>query len=164
MSDDEWFVGIDWATQSHELCVLDGAGRVVDTGAVAHSGAGMAELVARLTRLTTEPARIAVGIETPRAGVVDALLAHGCHVFAVNPKQLDRFRDRPTVAGAKDDRRDAFVTAEALRTDRWAFRRRHLEDPRLVQLRELSRLLRVLVALLNHRTLYDPGYRRMTLA
>jgi transposase len=61
-------------------------------------------------------------------------------VYAINPKQLDRFRDRHTVAGAKDDRRDAFVAADALRTDRAAFRRVQPEDPRVLQLRELSRL------------------------
>ena len=54
------------------------------------------------------------------------------------PKQLDRFRDRHSVAGAKDDRRDAFVLAEALRTDRGAFRRVAAEDPRLIQLREVA--------------------------
>jgi transposase len=72
--------------------------------------------------------------------VVDVLLEQGCHVFAINPKQLDRFRDRHTVAGAKDDRRDAFVAADALRTDRHAFRRLHGEDPQVLQVRELSRL------------------------
>ena len=47
------------------------------------------------------------------AAVVETLLERGCHVFALNPKQLDRFRDRHTVAGAKDDRRDAWVLADA---------------------------------------------------
>ena len=50
-------------------------------------------------------------------------------VFAVNPKQLDRFRDRHTVAGAKDDRRDAWVLADSLRTDPAAFQPVHQEDP-----------------------------------
>lgn len=140
MPDYDFFVGIDWATQLHAVCVLDGAGTVVDAGPVAHSGAGMADLRARLIRLTADAARIAVGIETPRAAIVDALLAHGGHGFALNPKQLDRFRDRHSVARAKDDRRDAFVVADAVRTDRWAFRRLQPEDPRLIQLRELSRV------------------------
>src|SRR5262249_51864111 len=74
----------------------------------------------------------------------DALLAHGCHVYALNPKQLDRFRDRQTVAGAKDDRRDAFVLAAAVRTERGAFRAPPPEDPRLAPLRELTRLTREL--------------------
>ena len=51
---------------------------------------------------------VAVGIEVPRGAMVEGLLERGFAVFAINPKQLDRFRDRYTVAGAKDDRRDAF--------------------------------------------------------
>jgi hypothetical protein len=60
-------------------------------------------------------------------------------VFSINPKQLDRFRDRFSVAGAKDDRRDAFVLAHCLRTDGPLFRPLRTDDPRLVRLRELSR-------------------------
>lgn len=140
MGDYEVFVGIDWATERHELCALDATGRVLATGSVPHSGAGMAELRARLGRLRGDAARIAVGIELPRGAIVDALLAQGCHVFAINPKQVDRFRDRYTVAGAKDDRRDAFVLADVVRTDRAAFRRVDPEDPRLIELREMSRI------------------------
>lgn len=140
MPDYDFFVGIDWGTQAHEVCVLDAAGRVIAVTSVAHSGPGVAQLLERLRQLTVPAARIAVAIETPRAALVDALLSEGCHVFAVNPKQLDRFRDRHSVAGAKDDRRDAFVSAAALRTDRWAFRRLAAEDPQLLELRELSRM------------------------
>lgn len=61
-------------------------------------------------------------------------------VHAINPKQLDRLRDRFCVSGAKDDRRDAYVAADGLRTDRHLFRRLHVADPRLVELREWSRL------------------------
>src|SRR5438034_8041099 len=86
-----------------------------------------------------EPARIAVAIEVPRGPVVETLLERGFHVFAINPKQLDRFRDRHSPAGAKDDRRDGFVLADSLRTDRPAFRQVHVDDPLLIQLRELSR-------------------------
>jgi len=53
--------------------------------------------------------RVAVAIEVPRGAIVELLVERGFQVFAINPKQLDRFRDRHTVAGAKDDRRDAFV-------------------------------------------------------
>ena len=75
------------------------------------------------------------------------MAARGCaagtrlpHVYALNPKPLDRFRDRHTVAGANDDRRDAYVLADALRTDRPAFRRLQPEDPHVIQLREWTRL------------------------
>src|SRR6266850_3411727 len=140
MADYDLYVGIDWATQTHQVCVLDAAGTRREQRQVAHSGAGLAELAASLRALAPAPARIAVGLEIPRGAVVDTLLEEGCDVFAVNPKQLDRFRDRHTVVGAKDDRRDAFVLADALRTDGWAFRRLTREDPRVIQLREVSRL------------------------
>ena len=54
----------------------------------------------------------------PHGPIVEMLLERGFAVFAINPKQLNRFRDRFTVAGAKDDRRDAHVLGDSLRTDR----------------------------------------------
>jgi transposase len=81
-----------------------------------------------------------VAIEIPRGALVETLVERGCHVYTLNPKQLDRFRDRFTVAGAKDDRRDAFVLAASLRTDRPAFRRVRLDDPVIIELREYSRM------------------------
>ena len=85
------------------------------------------------------PSRVAVAIEVPRGAIVETLLEQGFEVFAINPKQLDRFRDRHTVAGAKDDRRDALVLADALRTDPQSFRAVRLGAPDLLVLRELSR-------------------------
>jgi transposase len=81
-----------------------------------------------------------VAIETPRGPVVEMLLERGFQVFALNPKQLDRFRDRFTVAGAKDDSRDAEVLGHSLRTDRDAFRRLSVDDPLVIELREWSRI------------------------
>ncbi len=141
MADDyDLYVGIDWATEAHQVCLLDATGGLLDEQPVAHTGSALAALADALTRRVPDVSRIAVAIEIPRGAVVDTLLERGLHVFVLNPKQLDRFRDRFTVAGAKDDRRDARVAADALRTDRAAFRRVHAEDPRLIQLREVSRM------------------------
>jgi Transposase len=70
--------------------------------------------------------------------VVETLVERGFQVYAINPKQLDRCRDRPSLAGAKDDRRDAFVLGDSLRTDRHCFRRVRRDDPMVIQVRELS--------------------------
>ena len=67
-------------------------------------------------------ASVVVAIEVPHGAVVEVLLEHGFEVFSINPKQLDRFRDRYFPAGAKDDGRDAFVLADSLRTDQHCFR------------------------------------------
>jgi transposase len=134
------FVGIDWGSEQHQVCVLDPRRKVLLEAALGHSGSALEELAQTLLRLGSNDAgRIAVAIEVPRGAIVETLLDKGIAVFSINPKQLDRFRDRHTVSGAKDDRRDALVLADSLRTDRAAFRRARLGDPLLVQLRELTR-------------------------
>src|SRR5215510_12362508 len=84
---------------------------------------GLAELGDWLLSMASAARTVAVAIEVPHGPVVDALIDRGFVVFAINPKQLDRLRDRFSVAGAKDDRRDAYVQADSLRTDRRLFRR-----------------------------------------
>src|SRR5712671_7411583 len=75
--------------------------------AVAHGGLGIEELCDWLiARTGATPEVIGVAIEMTQGPVVEALLERGFCVYGINPKQLDRFRDRFTVAGAKDDRRD----------------------------------------------------------
>jgi len=93
-----------------------------------------------LSERAGDPGCVAIALEIPRGAVVETLVERGVHVYAINPKQLDRFRDRHSVSGAKDDRRDAFVLADSVRTDRPCFRRVRLEDPLVIQLRELSRI------------------------
>ncbi len=134
-------VGIDWASEAHQVCVLDRQGRLLEQRRVEHRAEAIAAMIDRLIGLAGgDPSSIAVAIEVPRGAVVEALVERGLHVFAINPKQLDRFRDRHTVAGAKDDRRDAFVLADSLRTDLSAFRRVHLDDAWTIQVRELTRI------------------------
>ncbi|MGH7583972.1 MAG: IS110 family transposase [Gemmatimonadales bacterium] len=137
----QWFVGVDWAVASHQVCVLDAQGTLRGEYTVAHTLEALTAWVARLRQLTEGALpQVAVAIEVPRGAVVEFLLEQGASVFTLNPKQVDRFRDRYTVAGAKDDRRDARVLASALRTDRPAFRPVAVDDPRIIQLRELSRM------------------------
>jgi transposase len=137
--DYEIVAGIDWGSTDHHVCLLDAAGNRLAECSVEHGGPGLQELVNKLLERTSDPGRVAVGIEVPRGPVVETLLERGFHVFAINPKQLDRFRDRHSGAGAKDDRLDAFVAADALRTDRRVFRRLQFDDPHTIRLRELSR-------------------------
>jgi transposase len=141
MKDFEWYAGIDWASEKHLVCLLDGSGEMVEQRECAHDGSGLAELCDWLIAKTrAEPQKIAVAIETPRGPIVETLVERGFAIFSINPKQLDRFRDRFTVAGAKDDSRDAEVLGHSLMTDRRAFRRLMADDPVIVELREWSRL------------------------
>jgi transposase len=135
------WVGIDWATEAHQVCVLDANGRVLSERLVVHEASALQSLVDSLIALAGgSAATIAVGIEVPHGAVVETLLERGLVLFALNPKQLDRFRDRFTMAGAKDDRRDARVLADAVRTDRRAFTRVHVPGAHIIELREATRL------------------------
>lgn len=121
--------------------MLDATGAVRGMRKVAHTGSAIAEAVQWLQQITgTGAEAIAIAIETPRGVLVDSLIEHGFAVFAINPKQVDRFRDRFSVGGAKDDPRDAHVLADALRTDARAFRRVRADDPKIIYLRELCRI------------------------
>ena len=136
-----FFVGIDWGSQQHRVCLLNREGTLREERWIDHSGSGLADLVRwLLSQTSASPAEIAVAIEIPRGPIVETLMEQGFAVFSLNPKQLDRFRDRYSPAGAKDDRRDAFVLADSLRTDLHCFHAVRLDDPTLIRLRELSRL------------------------
>jgi hypothetical protein len=114
---------------------------------VDHDGASLARLANWLWTLSAgQPQRGAVALAVPRGAMVAGLLARGFHLLALHPKQRDRFRDRHRVAGAKDDRRDAFVLADAVRTDQPSLRRLQLDAPPLLLLRELSRAEATLLA------------------
>jgi hypothetical protein len=96
----DWYVGIDWASEVHQVCLVDDRGTVRGERAVRHSGEDLAALAAWLIEATgAAPGRIAIGIELPHGPVVESLMERGFAVHALNPKQLDRF----SVSGAKDD-------------------------------------------------------------
>ena len=117
-----WFVSVDWASETHQVAVFDARGTVIGERAFPHGG-GLGALCDWVLAMTGSPAAaIAVAIEVPHGPVVETLPERGFLVPAINPKQLDRFRDRFTVAGAKDDRLDSRVLGDSLRTDRHCFR------------------------------------------
>jgi transposase len=135
-----WFAGVDWGSEKHQVCLLNAQGIIIGEREFPHSGKGLSELADWILSMAGTASAIAVAVEVPHGPVVDVLLDRGFIVHAINPKQLDRLRDRFSVAGAKDDRRDAYVSADGLRTDRHLFRRLQIPDPRLIELRAWSRL------------------------
>lgn len=105
--------GVDWATDTNEGCIIDAAGVVMLRANTTHDAAGIRRLVDAFTRHGV--ARVA--IERPDGPVVDALLAAGLDVVVVTPRQVKHLRARYGAAGNKDDRFDAYVLADVLRTD-----------------------------------------------
>ncbi|WP_137123589.1 IS110 family transposase [Segeticoccus rhizosphaerae] len=115
------FLGDDWAETHHDIELQDEQGRVLKRRRLAEGVAGLAqlhELIADHLDDDDEPESVLVGIETDRGGWVNALVAAGYTVYAINPKQAARYRERLTTSGAKSDPGDAHVLAEIVRKDR----------------------------------------------
>jgi transposase len=106
------FAGIDWASEAHDICIVDERGARVVERRFAHDEAGVAGLCAALAGERVEH----VAIERPDGLLVDRLLDAAIEVIAIHPNQVAAARDRYRTAG-KDDRLDAFVLAELARTD-----------------------------------------------
>ena len=106
--------GVDWARDDHAVCIVDGRGRQIATMTVEHTIGGLSDLVAFLGRHGVGE----VAIERPDGPVVQTLLAAGITVVVISPNQVKNLRGRYGSAGNKDDRFDAYVLADTLRTDR----------------------------------------------
>ena len=115
--------------------------RVRDSRSFPHSGSGLVQMADWILQQTGSRAQaVSVAIEVPHGPVVEFLMGRCFTVYAINPKQVDRFRDRFSPAGAKDDRRDARVLADAIRTDGHRWQQLGAVDSEMIQLREFSRL------------------------
>jgi len=136
--------GIDWARDDHAVCIVDGRGRQLAHTMVEHSAAGLRELVGFLARHGVGE----VAIERPDGPVIDTLLSHDLTVVVISPNQVKNLRGRYGSAGNKDDRFDAFVLADTLRTDRPRLRRLEPDTPATIALRRACRARKDLV---NHR-------------
>lgn len=116
-----YHVGLDWASDHHDVCALDAAGQRVLECRVPHTAAGLAELRQRLTRLgPVDTLRLA--LERPSGLLVDTLLEAGYTIVPIHPNALTASRPRYTRVGAKSDALDAYILADLLRTDGHRFR------------------------------------------
>jgi transposase len=134
--------GIDWARDDHAVSVVDARGREICRCSVEHSAAGLRELAAVLARNGAREA----AIERPDGPVVDALLEAGITVVVISPNQVKNLRGRYGSAGNKDDRFDAYVLADTLRTDRARLAPLTPDSPATVSLRRACRARKDLVS------------------
>ena len=114
------FVGNDWAEDHQDVEVQDQNGRRLGRTRLPEGVVGIArlhELIAGFTDPDLGPEQVLVGIETDRGPWVAALVAAGYRVFAVNPRQVARYRERHGTSRAKSDAGDAHALADMVRTD-----------------------------------------------
>jgi Transposase len=146
------YAGVDWATRTHAVCVVDAHGAIRARFEVPNTGKSFTGLCKRLAKLAVA----GVAIERPDGPLVEALMDHGLKVVVITPRQVKALRSRYRASGAKSDPADAYVLADVLRTD--GHRLRPLtpdSDPTKV-LRALTRTRKDLqearVALVNQLT------------
>ena len=134
--------GIDWARDDHAVPAVNATGREICRCSVEHSAAGLHELLAVLARAGVREA----AIERPDGPVVDALPGAGVTVVVISPNQVKNLRGRYGSAGNKDDRFDAYVLADTLRTDRARLAPLTPDSPATVSLRRACRARKDLVS------------------
>ncbi|WP_083807824.1 IS110 family transposase [Intrasporangium calvum] len=135
----ELFCGIDWAEHHHDVALVNAGGDVLATFRISDDPAGFARLVSRIGRHTMVLGSVGVALETDRGLLVAALREIGVQVFSINPKSVDRYRDRFAVSGAKSDAGDALVLAHLLRTDARQHRQIANDSQQVLALSALSR-------------------------
>jgi transposase len=116
-----YLTGIDWASDKHDVCVLDPGGGVEDRFVVTHTAEGLAQLIRRLKCLG-DPAKLPIAIERPSGLLVDTLVEADFPVVPIHPNALKATRPRYSAAPGKSDPGDAYILADILRTDGHRFR------------------------------------------
>ena len=115
------FIGNDWAEAHHDIELVDEDGRRLARRRLPEGVEGLATLHALVGDHLAEDAeadQVVIGIETDRGPWVQALIVAGYTVYAINPLQVARYRERHGTSGAKSDPGDAHVLAELVRLDR----------------------------------------------
>jgi len=148
-----YYLGVDWADEFHQVWVSDPGGKKVVEMRVEQHPAGMSEFGRWLRERRAEGIELWASIEKPHGFIVDFLLDHGVVIYPINPKALDRARDRFRVSQSKSDSFDAYVLAEFVRTDHAHLRALQPNSEQAQELKMLTRdhhrLVRQKTRLLN---------------
>ena len=112
-----YYLGVDWADEFDQVWVSDADGNKVTEMKVLQNAPGLSDFGRWLHERKAQAIELWAAIEKPHGRIVDFLLNHGVVVYPVNPKALDRARDRFRMSQSKSDSFDAYVLADFLRTD-----------------------------------------------
>jgi len=116
------YVGIDWASDHHDVCLTNDSAQTLAAFRIAHGSQGFERLHCVIKEHQPEPQQVLVALETTRGLLIHDLLRSGYQVYAINPKAVSRYKDRYVVSKAKTDSLDASCLAHLLRTDRHRFK------------------------------------------
>lgn len=135
------FAGLDWASKTHAVCVVDETGAIKVRFEITNTGKTFTGLIKRLTKLGAN----GVAIERGDGPLVEAMLDAGLNVYVITPRQVKGLRSRYTGSGAKSDAGDAYLLADVLRTDGHRLTALSRDSEATAVLRALSRTRKQLV-------------------
>jgi transposase len=140
MNTNDWsqythFAALDWASDHHDVVIVDQTGAIAAEFRFAHTAEGWAEFTEKMKPYTGAP----LALETSSGPAVDQLLQRGWTLYPVNPKAAERYRERKVPSGTKTDRHDGWSLADALRTDGRGWRKLLPQDEATATLRALCR-------------------------
>jgi transposase len=139
------FGAVDWASEKHTVSLVNQVGKVIEEFEIEHSALGWKQFREKLQPYGSVP----FAIETSQGFAVEQLLEAGMIVYPLNPKSAQAYRERKAPSGVKDDRRDAWSFADALRVDGHGWKALRPEQPLI---KELRLLCRDEVSLIEQRT------------
>lgn len=134
-----FLLGFDWADEKHDVCIMSEAGKVLDIFTFPHGQAGMETMRNRVQAVVPASSQVLCALETDHGLLVSFLLDQDWTVYPINPKSVDRYRERTRTARVKSDQLDAWLLADILRTDRHLHRPLLPNSEQAQELRELTR-------------------------
>jgi len=132
-----FYIGIDWADDHHNIYVTDDSAQRLDSFQIKHSYEGLQLLKSKVEKLTPDKSQVIFALEKSQGLLAGFILQQGYTLYSINPKAVDRYRDRYRSSGAKDDDFDALVLANILRTDRARFQPLLPDSPLVREIRIL---------------------------
>jgi transposase len=133
------YIGIDWADDHHDIHVTDDSAETLDNFRIPHSREGIEKLNKRVSKFRGDSTTVLVALESHRGLLIYALVEAGYVVYPINPKSMDRYRDRYRMSSSKSDPHDAMVLANILRTDLHLYRPLPAERSADARLKQLTR-------------------------
>lgn len=138
---DTLYIGIDWSEDKHDICILNQAGAILKEFTISQTPQGQASLDQEIASFGLAADQCLVGLETAHNLVMDFLETRPYTPYVIPPNQVASSRGRFSSSGRRNDRSDAHLLADMLRTDRHRFAPWRADGVKVNQMKANLRLI-----------------------
>jgi transposase len=138
---DTLYIGIDWSEVKHDVCILNNVGAILKEFSIAQTPQGQKRLAQEIESFAIASDHCLVGLETSNNLVMDFLESKPYVTYVIAPNQVASSRGRFSSSGRRNDRSDAHLLADMLRTDRHRFAPWQADGLSVSQMRSNLRLI-----------------------